>query len=123
MIGSLGESTMLSQLKTYVRLGQRVLIECPYTEVCMYMRLAGRLMFAELLRSEMGHYSVQLWNGARDDDGWFSFPIGVGEAGFYYEEASPSIGGYMIYYYPPIYSVEELSQRFGPEPRNSGYGG
>jgi hypothetical protein len=110
-----------AQIKFYVSVGQRVLIECPHSEVCTHMRIAGRLMFAELLRSEGGFYSVQLWNGARDEDGMFSFPIGAGEAGMYYEEVEGGIQ--LIYYYPPIYKIEELAERIGPVPDNSGHGG
>lgn len=112
---------MHSTLKAYVSVGNRVLIECPYSEVCMHMRIAGRLMFAELKRSEAGYYSVQLWNGAGEEHGMFSFPIGVGEAGMYYEEREGGLSS--VYYYLSIYKVEELAERFGPEPINSRHGG
>ncbi len=77
--------------KTYVVAGEKYKILCPYSEVCCHMRLADRLMLAELKVSPEGYRSVQLYN---EDDSIYSFPITVGEAGFYEDE-----GG--IYYYPP----------------------
>ncbi len=94
-----------SLVKTYIRVGQRVLIECAFSEACMHMRVAGRLMYAEVLRSEAGYYSVQLYT-SNDPDGMpFSFPIGVGEAGFYQDEVGK------VYYYLPMSNSLEL---FGP---------
>jgi hypothetical protein len=49
---------------------------CPHSEVCMHMRVAGRVMWMVLLDG----YCVQLLT-----DGWepFSIPILDGEAGVY----------------------------------------
>ncbi len=105
--------------KTYVQVGQRVLIECPYSEVCIHMRLAGRLMYAEVLRSEGGYCSVQLYDGEGPFGRVHSFPIGLGEAGFYQEKpvAYPHdrIGVLdRVYYYPPV--CQEDASQFGPLP-------
>jgi hypothetical protein len=61
-----------------VRPGDRVRIELPYSEVCMHMRVAGRVMD---VRMTDGRYPMaQLLNS---DGSEFSFPITTGEAGIY----------------------------------------
>lgn len=75
--------------RSYVQPGRVVLVELPYSEVCMHMRVAGYLALAELTA---GRYpAVQLWtcNGRP-----FSMPILPGEAGFYND-------GSGWYVYPP----------------------
>ena len=61
-----------------VRPGDRVRIELPYSEVCMHMRLAGRVMD---VRMTEGRYPMaQLLN---PDGSEFSAPILTAEAGIY----------------------------------------
>ena len=58
--------------------GDRVRLELPYSEVCMHMRVAGRVMD---VRMTGGRYPMaQLLN---PDGSEFSFPITTGEAGIY----------------------------------------
>jgi hypothetical protein len=62
----------------------------PYSEVCMHMRIAGKVMMFQVLSRN----SVQIY----DLDGKiFSFPIGYGEAGFY--SAPANNPEYEFYYY------------------------
>jgi hypothetical protein len=57
---------------------QELVLELPYSEVCMHLRVAGTRMRARLLSDGM----VQLL----DPDGHqFSFPITAGEAGLHYD--------------------------------------
>ena len=74
--------------------GVRHVIECPYSEVCMHMRVSGMQMLAELLLSSWG-CSVQLYHL---DGRSFSSPILTGEAGFFQD-----LHGY--YFYPPAHPV------------------
>jgi len=61
-----------------VRPGDRVRLELPHSEVCMHMRVAGRVMD---VRMTEGRYPMaQLLN---PDGSEFSFPIGTGEAGIF----------------------------------------
>jgi hypothetical protein len=58
--------------------GQELVLQLPYSEVCMYLRVAGTRMRARLLADGM----VQLL----DPDGHqFSFPITAGEAGLVHD--------------------------------------
>ena len=86
---------MPSHQKMYTNPGHQVLIECPYSEVCMHMQVAGKTMWAELRLCPEGCDSVQLY---RLDGSVFSGPITPGEAGFYQDN-----GGY--YYYLPFKEV------------------
>jgi hypothetical protein len=54
-----------------------VLIEAPYSEVCMHMQVAGKLMWVEPVGATM----AQLYT---PDGRKFSFPITRGEAGLKY---------------------------------------
>ena len=57
--------------------GERVKVRLPWSEVCMHLGVAGRVMSVELVE---GGSAVQLY----DEDGDpYSFPILPGEAGFY----------------------------------------
>lgn len=93
--------------KCYVTPGERVLVEAPYSEACMHMRVAGTLMLAELLPpSEDGF--VRMAQLYRTDGTPFSSPVTYGEAGFYCEtdkgrpRGGPVIASaYRFYYYPP----------------------
>lgn len=66
-------------VKRYVRVGDRVPLVMPYSEVCMHLRVAGTVMLGELLPSRM----VQLFtvDGVR-----VSFPVTSGEAGLYEDD-------------------------------------
>lgn len=60
------------------RPGDRLRLELPHSEVCMHMRVAGRVMDVRLTEGE--HPMAQLLN---EDGSEFSFPITTGEAGIY----------------------------------------
>ena len=64
----------------YVTPGQRVRMELPFSEVCMHMQVAGKVMVVQLLDRE--YPMAQLH---RDDGTEFSAPITTGEAGFYWD--------------------------------------
>ncbi len=57
-----------------------VRIILPYSEVCMHMKVAGRAMWARIVRRPSGYPMAQLLN---DDGSNFSFPITTSEAGMY----------------------------------------
>lgn len=62
----------------------------PYSEVCIHMRIAGKIMGFKIVSKT----SVQLF----DSEGKvFSFPIGTGEAGFF-----NGIDGSFYYYLPKL---------------------
>jgi hypothetical protein len=66
-----------------VRIGDKVRVQAPYSEVCMSMRVAGTVMDVEVVAREFDTFvsvSAQLWtlDGKR-----FSAPITLGEAGIY----------------------------------------
>lgn len=50
-------------------------LELPFSEVCMHMKVAGKLMYGELV----GEWMVQLYDEVGRK---FSFPITRGEAGW-----------------------------------------
>jgi len=58
--------------------GEVVRLEIPYSEVCMHMRVAGRVMDVLLTTSAAGYAKAQL---LQDDGTPFSFPIAPEEAG------------------------------------------
>jgi hypothetical protein len=63
--------------KKYIRPGETMQLELPFSEVCMHMRVAGSVMTVLLT---LGDFPMaQLIRDGRP----FSFPIGTGEAGFY----------------------------------------
>ena len=68
---------MSDQLPTAPAL-DAVLLEMPYSEVCMHMRVAGTMMWAQPVERHM----AQLWtiSGRK-----FSMPITRGEAGLRYD--------------------------------------
>jgi hypothetical protein len=61
-----------------VRPGDRVRLELPFSEVCMHMRVAGRVM--DVRMTEDQYPMAQLLNA---DGSEFSFPITTGEAGIF----------------------------------------
>jgi len=62
-----------------IKPGERVRAEFPHSEVCMYMKVAGKIGEVELLEDKWGHHAAQLWVDGRE----FSFPIGTSEAGIF----------------------------------------
>jgi hypothetical protein len=100
-----------------LRPGDRVRLELPHSEVCMHMRVAGRVMDVELTDGE--HTMAQLLN---PDGSAFSLPITTGEAGIY---GSPRDG---YYCYPegggddpadPLH--EERADLFEEQPGDPGW--
>jgi hypothetical protein len=68
--------------KHFVSAGETVRIEIPYSEVCMHMQVAGRVMNVRF-EHKVGHTAcAQLLQDGRE----FSAPITPGEAGFYWED-------------------------------------
>lgn len=61
------------------RAGERRMLTLPYSEVCMYMKIAGTTMEGELVQGDDQFGMVQLYN---EDGSVFSFPITAGEAGW-----------------------------------------
>jgi hypothetical protein len=61
-----------------IKPGDRVPLELPYSEVCMHMRVAGRVMDVQLTDGE--YPMAQLMN---EDGSEFSLPVTTGEAGIY----------------------------------------
>lgn len=66
-------------MATLLSPGQRRYVEMPFSEVCMHMRIAGRVMAAEIV----GTAAIQLFDADTGDK--FSAPITAGEAGFQVE--------------------------------------
>jgi len=56
-------------------IGERRTLELPFSEACMFLRVAGKTMLTEYVGDGM----VQVLN---DDGTNFSFPVTVGEAGW-----------------------------------------
>jgi hypothetical protein len=101
--------------KTDIQLYDEVRIELPHSEVCMYMKVACKVMTVQLLPdSRNGGVVAQLRN---EDGSDFSFPIGTGEAGIYTEY----VNDHPFYYcyvaprsgYISVYSVDRCYG--GPE--------
>lgn len=62
--------------QVFVKSGDVVKQELPYSEVCMHMGIAGKIMDCRLESNGM----VQILS---ENGGPYSFPIATGEAGFY----------------------------------------
>lgn len=62
----------------YVKINERVNLEMPFSEVCMHMKIAGKIMEAELVGNP-DYPTAQLYKDGKE----FSFPILYSEAGFY----------------------------------------
>jgi hypothetical protein len=84
--------------QTYVEVGDKFETEMPYSEVCMSMRVAGKVMGVALVGSNAHGAVAQLYNPETGHP--YSAPILLGEAGVYQK-------GGRYYYYPPY--VEEDS--------------
>lgn len=74
-------------MRRYVDVGETVAVELPFSEVCMHMRVAGKVMDVRLQAARYmngepapGSPVAQILNA---NGGEFSFPILYGEAGFY----------------------------------------
>jgi hypothetical protein len=74
----------MNTTKVYVVPGQRVRIVGSYSEVCMHMGIAGKPCEIQLLQSQRGYYSAQLWRDGKE----FSSPVTTGEAGFYFDSSN-----------------------------------
>lgn len=70
--------------KRYIGIGERLVVELPFSEVNMYMRVAGERMEVALVNWLM----VQIFKDGRP----FSAPITYGEAGIFKDE-----NGYYTY--------------------------
>lgn len=68
--------------KHYVTPNEIVRMEIPYSEVCMHMQVAGKVMEVRFQKSERGYASAQLLRDGQE----YSAAITPGEAGFYYED-------------------------------------
>lgn len=66
--------------KQFVQAGDKVLLEIPFSEVCMSMRVAGKPMYVELQATTWNSVCAQLYSL---DGKPYSFPITSGEAGIY----------------------------------------
>lgn len=76
----------MSADRIYLRPGDRVRLEMPFSEVCMHMRVAGTAMDVELLSGDRGNagrpwFAVQLYRPGEPCP--FSLPITPGEAGIF----------------------------------------
>ena len=67
--------------------GERYYVQLPHSEVCIHLRVAGRILPVEFLDNAM----VQIYDG---NDKELSFPITAGEAGFHF---SDFVGGWYCY--------------------------
>ena len=70
------ESTM-----KYLTIGDVVRLRLPYSEVCMHLQVAGKVMNVQLVGT-LDHPGAQILH---DDRTHLSFPILPGEAGIYTE--------------------------------------
>jgi hypothetical protein len=69
--------------KIYLEVGECAIVEMPYSEVCMHMKVAGKKMIVERLSNMAQLYSLGSKNGCPSRDKPFSFPITYGEAGLF----------------------------------------
>jgi len=84
--------------KQLIHPNQETILELPYSEVCMHLRVAGTRMHARLEQGGM----VQLLG---PDGSSFSFPITAGEAGL---DHDPQVGWYLDTNDPPDPPAGEL---------------
>jgi hypothetical protein len=75
--------------KVYVKPGETVELILPHSEVCCHMKVAGKR--AKVTVTQSKYPAAQI---GRQDGTAFSFPVGLGEGGFYRDDDG-------IYYYPP----------------------
>lgn len=68
-------------VKQYVKVGERFTTRMPYSEVCMFMLIADKVMEVELLN---GGWMAQLYTP--DNHEPFSFPVTRGEAGVFKDD-------------------------------------
>jgi hypothetical protein len=74
-----------------VQVGDEVVVELPFSEVCMHLRVAGTRMWVRYLGQLQG---VQLLDDAGAP---FSAPITPAEAGFYHDDH----GAYLVIHVHP----------------------
>lgn len=79
--------------KTYAIVGETVRMELAYSEAAMHLQVAGHVRNVRIVAPGQAQILT-------DDGQDYSFPILMGEAGFYQE----SDGRW--YYYPPMAEVE-----------------
>jgi len=72
----LSEYSACDENKVQLDIGDSVKVDLPWSEVCMHMRIAGRVMTVKILPSRM----AQILNDSGEP---FSFPVTLGEAGIY----------------------------------------
>jgi hypothetical protein len=68
-------------MRIYLTDGDVVQVRLPYSEVCMHMKVADKVMGVRLVEGHM----AQLLNR---DGSPFSFPITAGEAGLHFDPAT-----------------------------------
>lgn len=88
---------MNSTTKQIMRVGDTVTQVLPHSEVCDFMKVAGKVMSAQVVEG----YMAQLLN---HDGSKFSFPIGLGEAGIYTDQNTSQ-------YYVPSHLVIKFTPR------------
>jgi len=94
---------MVDRKPIFLEKGKRYFGFMPASEVCLYMKLAGKVVMFELVGT--GYPMIQLY---RADGSPNSFPITAGEAGVYRDKAS------LCYYYPPpTYGVDVDEAAYG----------
>jgi hypothetical protein len=82
----------MAEIKRYAGTGETLTVELPYSEVCMWMRVAGKRMAVQLTCERDGRPTgAQLLTKS---GGHFSFPILPSEAGFYWDAEA---GSYYTY--------------------------
>lgn len=90
---------MISTEPEYIRLNKTYSGEMPFSEVCLHMRVAGKVLQFRLRRPRRLNGKIardhppvaQLYRNGRP----WSAPIGFGEAGVYQH-------GQRYYFYPPV---------------------
>jgi len=82
--------------RVYVPIGEPVRVILPASEVCMHMRVTGKVMQVALVKDRPGApaYTVSA-QILREDGGRFGAPVLPGEAGFYQD-------GSIWYCYPAV---------------------
>ena len=94
---------MVDRKPVYLEKGKRYFGFMPASEVCLYMKLAGKVVMFELVGT--GYPMIQLY---RADGSPNSFPITAGEAAVYRDSA------FLCYYYPPsTYGVDVDEAAYG----------
>jgi len=98
-----------------VKLGDYFLNVMPFSEVCMHLRVAGRIMGVKVIchtytGTDKVNYtpSAQLINPL--DGKEYSFPISLGEAGIFTEQIPGLKKGFYRYYYYACPQIGPIGQ-------------